>query len=323
MRTRSARVILLVILLVGPAIAAQVPSASDPPKYALPPPHIVDLFDAEPLPQTTVSPNRQVLALTKARSYPTIAELSQPMLRLAGSRVNPKTNGPHRAVGPAGTGIYAITLKKIADGTEVSVAVPPQARISNVKFSPDGSRLAFLNTKDSAIELWVADATTGTAKAGHGTDRINAAAGDPCDWLSDNATLVCTLVPAGRGSAPAEPTAPPGPNIHENYGKAAPAPTYEDLLKTVHDDTLFEHYFTSQLAAINSATGSKATMGRPAIFGSVTPAPGGQYLLVTIFKRPFSHLIQMNGFPRDVEIWTRSGEVAKKLPTCRRVKARR
>jgi dipeptidyl aminopeptidase/acylaminoacyl peptidase len=297
----------------APSISAQVPSASDPPEYVLPPPHIIEVFDAEPLPQTMVSPNRQVLALTKARPYPTIAELSQPMLRLAGSRINPKTNGQHRSVGLPGTGIYAITLKKIADGSEVNVTVPPQARISHVKFSPDGSRLAFLNTKERAIELWVADSATGSAQAVSGTDRINSAAGDPCDWLNDNVSLVCTLVPAGRGADPAEPPVPSGPNVHENDGKAAPAPTYEDLLKTAHDDALFEYYFTSQLAAINSATGAESTLGRPAIFGNVTPAPGGQYVLVTRIKRPFSHLIPMNGFPQEVEIWTRSGEVAKKL----------
>ena len=87
----------------GPRLHAQVPTASDTPKYVLPPKAIVDAFDAEPLPQTTLSPNKQVVALTKARTYPTIAELSQPMYRLAGSRVNPKTNGPHRASGLPGT----------------------------------------------------------------------------------------------------------------------------------------------------------------------------------------------------------------------------
>ena len=85
-------------------------------------------------------------------------------VRLAGSRINPKTNGPHRASGLPGTGIYSITLKKIADGAETPVKVPPQARISNVKFSPDGSHLAFLQTKDDAIELWVADGMTGAAR---------------------------------------------------------------------------------------------------------------------------------------------------------------
>src|SRR6267143_4628435 len=165
MLSRTSRLIGLAVLILAPALLAQVPSASDPPKYVLPPANIVAVFDAEPMPQTLLSPNRQVVALTKARSYPTIAELSQPMLRLAGSRVNPKTNGPHRASGLAGTGIYAITLKKIDGGAEVKVTMPAQARISNLKFSPDGSRISFLQTRDTAIELWIADGLTGSAKA--------------------------------------------------------------------------------------------------------------------------------------------------------------
>ena len=242
MSTRLLRALALFSLILAPALAAQVPTASDPPRYVLPPKAIVDAFDAEPLPQTMLSPNKQVVALTKARTYPTIAELAQPMYRLAGSRINPKTNGPHRASGLPGTGIYSITLKRIADGGETPVKMPPQARVSHVKFSPDGSHLAFLQTKEDAIELWIADGTTGAARAVvSGTDRINATAGDPCDWLKDNATMVCELVPAARGAAPAEPLVPSGPHVEENYGKAAPAPTYEDLLKTAYDDTLFEY----------------------------------------------------------------------------------
>jgi len=117
MSSRPLRALALFALILAPALAAQVPTASDPPKYVMPPKAIVDAFDADPLPQTLLSPNKQVVALTKARTYPTIAELAQPMYRLAGSRVNPKTNGPHRASGLPGTGIYSITLKKIADGT--------------------------------------------------------------------------------------------------------------------------------------------------------------------------------------------------------------
>ncbi len=321
MFTRPIRAIALSLLVLTPVLAlrqaqsvgAQVPSASDAPKYALPPQNIVDLFDAEFLPQTLLSPNRQVLALTKARSYPTIAELSQPMLRLAGSRVNPKTNGPHRASGLPGTGIYAITLKKIADGAEVNVAVPPQARISHVNFSPDGSRLAFLNTTDAAIELWIADPLTGKARAFvTGADRINATTGDPCDWLRDNVTIVCELVPA-RGPIPRAPAVPSGPNVHESNGKPSPAPTYEDLLTSAHDDALFEHYFTSQLAALNTVSGEWTLIGRPTIFNNVTPSPSGQFLLVSKIKKPFSHIMPMNGFPQDVEIWTRAGGMSKKI----------
>ena len=132
--SRSLRALAFAALVLAPlaALRAQVPAAADPPRYALPPPTIVQAFDAEPLPQTLVSPDRQTLAVLKARAYPTIAELSQPMLRLAGLRVNARTNGPFRASGLPGTGITAIALKRIADGAEATVTMPPQPRVSHV-----------------------------------------------------------------------------------------------------------------------------------------------------------------------------------------------
>src|SRR5262249_21368704 len=198
-------------------------------------------------------------------------------------------NGPHR------TGnIYAISFRKISDGAELKVSVPPQANISNIHFSPDGAHLSFLNTRENGIELWVADVATGKARMISGSDRLNATAGDPCDWLHDGTTIICELVPAGRGLAPQEPAVPIGRNVQENYGKPAPAPTFEDMIKTAHDEALFEYYFTSQLAAFNVSSARKTTIGRPAIFENVTPSPGGEYLLVSKIQRPFSHLIPID-----------------------------
>jgi dipeptidyl aminopeptidase/acylaminoacyl peptidase len=314
--TRPPRVIVLALFVFAPLLAAQ-----EAQKYLLPPQNVIDAFDAEPPAQISVSPNKQQIAIVKARAYPTIAELSQPMYRLAGQRINPKTNGPHRASGLTGTGITSIVLKKIDGGNEVSVTMPPQARVSDVKFSPDGSRLAFLQTKNDGIELWVADTATGSAKAVvTGADRINATTierannsttGDPCDWLRDNVTIVCALVPANRGAAPVEPTVPLGPTVHENFGKAAPAPTYEDLLKNPYDDQLFDYYFTSQLTSINTATGAKTPIGKTAIFNSVRPSPNGQYVLVSKIRKPFSHTVPMNGFNQEIEVWSRTGDVKK------------
>ena len=81
----------------------------------------------------------------------------------------------------------------------------------------------------------------------------------------------------------------------------------------MHDEALFEYYFTSQLAALNIATGGKTPIGRPAILESVTPSPNGEYFLVSKLKRPFSHLVPMARFPQDVEIWDRKGAVARKI----------
>ncbi len=316
MISKPARLAALVGALLAPALAAQVhvPSAADPPRYVLPPKNVVDAFDAEPLPQTLVSPNRQVVVIAKARAYPTIAELSQPMLRLAGARVNPRTNGPHRNSGLPGTGIYAITVKRIADGRETAVTLPPQARVSNLKFSPNGSTLAFLNTRADGVELWTVDVNSGAAKAWtSGAERINATGGDPCEWNRSGLSILCETVPSGRGAPPVESEVPSGPNVQENDGKAAPAPTYEDLLKTVNDDRLFEYYFTSQLVAIDLATGTKTPIGKPAVFEAVAPSPSGEFILVARIKKPYSHLVPKNGFPQDVEVWTASGVVAKPI----------
>jgi dipeptidyl aminopeptidase/acylaminoacyl peptidase len=296
-----------IILLVSAAAFVRAQSA-DVPRYQLPPKDVVEAFDAQPLPQAILSPSKQLLALQYRHPYPTIAELAQPILRLAGARVNPRNNGPQRAAE-----IYAITLKKISDGTETKVTLPPGANISNVHFSPDGAQLSFINRKDDRLELWIADAATGKSRLVSGTDRLNATTGDPCDWLHDNKTLVCEFVPVGRGPAPAEPTVPTGPNVQENMGKAAPAATYEDMIKTAHDEALFEYYFTSQLASIDATSGKKTLIGRPAIFDNVTPSPSGDFILVTKIKRPFSHLIPMNGFPQDIEVWSRAGQLAKKI----------
>ena len=277
--------------------------------YLTPPKVIVDILDAPPTPSVVVSPDHRTVALLNRRSLPTIAELAQPIHRVAGARINPKTNGRQQR----GGNVIAITLKSIAEGAEKKVTLPSNPNIGDVSFSPDGKRLSFTNTKANGIELWVADTATGQSKLVSGTDRLNAAAGDPVDWLKDGVTLLVQLVPAGRGPVPVEPAVPTGPNIQENYGKVAPSATYEDMIKTNHDEVLFEYYFTGQLATIDSNTGRKTLVGKPGIFESVTPSTSGEYILVSRIKRPFSRLVPMNGFPSDVEIWNRRGDVVKKI----------
>src|SRR5215475_1774325 len=139
--------------------------------YLTPPQVIVDILDAPPTPAVSISPDRRTIALLSRRSMPSIAELAEPIHRVAGVRINPKTNGRQQR----GGGIIAITLKSIADGAEKKVVVPPNANISGVSFSPDGKRFSFNNTKENAIELWVADTSTGNSRLVSGTDRLNAA----------------------------------------------------------------------------------------------------------------------------------------------------
>ena len=64
--------------------------------YQKPPPEVLDVLNAPVTPSVSLSPTRDRLLLVDRERYPSIRELAQPMLGLAGVRINPQNRGPHR-----------------------------------------------------------------------------------------------------------------------------------------------------------------------------------------------------------------------------------
>ena len=275
--------------------------------YKKPPKEVLDILNAAVTPGASVSPTRDNMLLTTALRYPPLADLAQPMLRLAGRRINPAANAPHRFQYSVG-----LTLKRIADGSEVQIQVPTGAKISGIEWSDDGKHFAFLNTTPSRVELWVGESATGRIHNVKGV-QINSVLGNAVTWMPDNRTLLVQLVPPARGAAPATPPVPPEPNTQESSGRPGPVRTYEDLLKSPHDENLFEYYATSQLALVDSSNGKTTPIGQAAIFQGVDPAPDGHHLLVTRAHRPFSYLYPDFAFPKELEVWDMKGKVVYKL----------
>ena len=263
--------------------------------YKKPPKEVEAILDAPPPPAVSVSPTRDYLALVQSSRYPAIADLAEPMLRLAGVRINPRTSGPARP--PRVTGI---SFQKLPDGKPVAVKLPDGFRPGAPVWSPDGKRFAVTNTTADGVELWVGDVATATL-ARKVAGRVNAAFGEPLQWLSADSLLV-QLVPEGRSKPPEVPAAPGGPTVQESSGNAAPVRTYQDLLKDAHDEVLFAHHVTSQLAVV-SADGKATPVGPPGISTAADASPDGKYLLVTRLKKPFSYLYPASAFPKTVEVW--------------------
>jgi dipeptidyl aminopeptidase/acylaminoacyl peptidase len=275
--------------------------------YKKPPKEVLDILHAPVTPGVSVSPTRDNIILSTGLRYPPLADLAQPMLRLAGRRINPATNAPHRFQ-------YAIglTLKRIADGSEVKIEVPAGAKISGVEWSADGKHFAFLSAAANRVELWVGDTATGKIRNLKGAT-VNTIMGNALSWMPDNHTLLVQLVPPARGAAPATPTVPDEPNTQESSGRPGPVRTYEDLLKSPHDERLFEYYATSQLALVDSMTGRSTPFGRPAIFQGLDPAPDGHHILVTRLQKPFSYLFPDSAFPKEIEVWDTKGKLVYKV----------
>ncbi len=78
------------------AFSALFVSAFAQGSYKQPPKEVMDVLNAPATPTISVSPTRDRIALLEPLRYPPISELAQPMLRIAGLRINPNTNGHHR-----------------------------------------------------------------------------------------------------------------------------------------------------------------------------------------------------------------------------------
>ena len=305
MRIRTLAAIALLTLTPASWAAAQ-PADS---RYLLPPKAIVDILDAPPPPEVFLSPARDVVAVLELTPLPTIAELSRPMLRLAGVRIDPVTNGRHRA-----RTARLLSLKTVADGAPRAVTLPPNPALTWIGFSADGVRFAFAHTRDTGIELWIGDSATGRATAVDGLG-LNAVFGAPCTWVGTGANLLCFATLAGRPAAPTAPAVPAGPNVQEHRGGVSPVRTYQDLLTSAHDEALFEYFGTSQLTMVNAATGARTAFGQPGLHTQALPSPDGQYALVTTMKQPFSRLVPFNDFGKMVAVWDRVGAIHKTLAT--------
>jgi dipeptidyl aminopeptidase/acylaminoacyl peptidase len=271
--------------------------------YKKPPKDIVDVLNAPATPASSLSPTRDYLLLARSDRYPPISDLAQPMLKLAGLRINPKANGPH--LPPA---FIEFVFKRISDGTETRVSGPANPRMGAPEWSPDGKQIAFTNTTDTGVELWVSDLTGRARKL---TVTLNAAYSDPVQWMPDSRTLLVRTIPAGRGKPPAAPAVPKGPTAQESFGNAAPVRTVQDMLTSPYDEDLFDYYATSQLAFLDLNSGRTTPIGRPALFRGLSVSPDGNYLLVTRVRRPYSYLHPHTAFPSDVEIWDRTAKVMR------------
>jgi dipeptidyl aminopeptidase/acylaminoacyl peptidase len=279
--------------------------ASTALNYQIPPKPLADLLDAPPTPSVSIDPLHQWILIQERPNLISIDELAQPELRLAGRRINPKTHGPSR-----GRYFTALKLLRIKDGKEFEIkGLPKDRKIRYVRWSPDGSHIAFIITKENGQDLWVVDVKKRSAKK-LVSDKVSSTYGSPCVWLPDNNTLVCKILPENIGESPVKSTVPSGPVIQKTSGKKAPARTYQDLLKNSYDEALFEHHFKVRLLKVK-LDGEKKIIGNTGIIRRIDPSPNGKYFLVETVHKPFSYLVPAYRFPYRVEIWDLDGKVVK------------
>jgi dipeptidyl aminopeptidase/acylaminoacyl peptidase len=299
MKKTSLSVFLTLILIAGMAFT-QAP-------YKLPPKEVVDIVSAPLPPRSSISPDGETMLLIEYEAMPSIAYMVQPLHRIAGMRILPKYNARQTT-----TFYTRIIIQKIKEGTATEVALPDGAKLGFPRWSHDSKWFAFLRYGDNGVELWAVEAKSGKARALSG-EIINATLNSGFTLLPDNRHILAFTTPEDRGDPPPEPQVPKGPNIQETSGKFAKVWTYQDLLQSAYDESLFDYFTTSQILEIDIETGNSKKIGAPGIYQYADPSPDGKLLLVYKIKRPYSYMVPYFRFPHSLEIWNRDGEVVHTL----------
>ena len=296
------------LVMQPPAIMAQTP-AKTAGGYELPQLPLQAVVDAPLPPQLSVSPHRDLLALTQTPSLPGIDAVAQPELKLAGLRINPRTYSQSRF--SFGTDLQ---LLEIASGKEIRLqGLPQPLAIASSSWSPDQRYIAFnhIDARTGANELWLVDVA---ARRAHRLTKLslNTVAGNGYRWMPDSRQLLVQL--RVEGAAPVSDGIPRGPNTQMTLAGAGVKsnPTYQDLLKNEDDALTLEHYLRTQAALID-LDGKLVKLGEPALTLALEPSPDSRYVLRQRIERPFSYQVPVTSFPRRIEVLDRSGKLIKQI----------
>ena len=279
--------------------------SQDDISYKLPPKEIAELLLVKPTPNVTVDSYGEWMLFTQSNSYPSVEELAQPELRIAGMRINPNNFALSRQ-----NFINDLWLKNIKTGKEFRVTgLPSSMSATSLLWSPNNKKIAFTQVANTRVDLYVIDIATQKATKIN-KQALNVLIAGSFRWLDDNTLLYRTIIKPVT-AAPARSLMPKGPAVQQNLGKAAPKPTFQDLIKSPYDEQLFEFYTTSQL--VKNTNGVETKIGQPAIYSFINISPDKKFLLIRSIRKPFSYLVTSQGFPSTVTITDVNGKLVKHL----------
>jgi len=272
--------------------------------YKTPPKEIMDLILVKPTPNVSIDDKAEWMLFTQSNSYPSIEELAQPELRIAGLRINPNNFAPSRQ-----TFINDLWFKNLSSNKEFKISgLPSPLMAGNISWSPNDKKVAFTHTTSTKVDLYVIDVATQKAIKVN-KQPLNTITGG-YQWIDDN-TLLYRTITKPLSAAPPKSNVPAGPTTQENYGKASPRPTFQDMIKNPYDEKLFEFYGTTQL--VKNVGGVETKIGQPAIYLTTSISPDKKYMLMETVKKPFSYLVPANGFPSSVVITDMTGKLVKSI----------
>ena len=289
--------------------------------YILPDATVQDLFATDPNYATLdhISPDGDHFVVPLSTELSTLAEVGEETLRLGMLEIRARTDRPwHLDI----YGLYGFRFYSLSERAFVDVDLPEGIYVSDLMWSPDGSRLAFLAHLEERTEVWIAETSDGSVtpagdshvitSIGTSSRGQGSAPSRMLQWTPSGSVLTLAA-PADRGSPPSSPALPSGPTIRHTRAEATPTRTMPFLLEDEHGADMFEYYTRSQIVELAPGRSPRA-VGEPGMYESLSSSPDGRHVIATRLARPFSYIASYTSFPRVTEvIEVESGDVLATL----------
>ncbi|MBA8987890.1 alpha/beta hydrolase family protein [Sphingobacterium cellulitidis] len=282
-------------------------SAQENVTFQKPSAEILQLADFKRPPSIQMSSDKKWVLSMYRPTYKTLSELGLEETKLAGLRINAKAH-----ISSTETYFDALSLSPAGSKEVIEIALPENPQISNVSFSPDSKKLAFTNTQETGVALFVYDLEKRELKKL--TDyNLNAVMHQPFMWYKNSDRLLLSVIEGSAEDKVRNPDElPTGPVVSSSSGQVSQLRTYQDLLKNPQDERQFENLVNSKLVWL-SLDGSQEPFRNADLHMWSSVSPDGQYVLVTTLKKPFSYVVTYGSFPSETNVYDLKGNLIKQV----------
>lgn len=247
-------------------------------------------------------PNRRHILLAERPSYPSIAELREPKLKLAGRLINPNAFTPHGHRGYLNPCVRDLKTEQVRP----LKGLPDGVYFRYFSWSPSGNRIAFCLATPTGLQLWSCNVKDLECRP-HGQATINnSLGGAPYDFVTDTDFIIRRRIAGAK--KPARNDIKTGPIIQETSGQEGSNRTYTNLLQTQQDVDLFRYYSSVQMYFHTGLDAAEVPWGEPGIIAGLASSPDKNYYLATYVTEPFSFEVPYDKFADRVVILNKNGK---------------